>query len=700
MNDATAAEGSGPWPAWPWLVLAAGWLLWRTQSGPGVWDAGELVAAAVTLGGSHPPGQPLHALLGYAVSLVPLGSMTLRVAWLSALGELGAAWLMVQTTRRVFALRWNTKGHFMSELAAHVAGISCLLAAPMWRQASRVEVYGLGLLLFVASLERMLAWIDGSRRALREAALWAGLAAAVHPPHALAAVAVGAVFLLALRRQALPHARGLLWATVAFLLGLSCYVYLPLRAWAGATLWGDPTTVAGFLSYVSAAAYRGNLGSGDAQRLEVVGYMLSVAGPAAITGAALLLAIALTGRRDTPRETWALVLLPVAAASAGLLQALQIANPDNVAYDAPAVAALIAVGAATLAGLPLTRYRESVLGLALLSFLAVPVLRADLESSGRADDPALETLAGELTDVPPPRALVVLRHDFAGSAFMLARAADGARPDVALLIEGLATSSWHWRSLRSHPLFDGLPVRGRASDPRDAWVNGAVVRAAGHVAVVSEDDGPLAERGAVAGPYLAIAASADEAPTPRWTSCFAERLEPELGREAAAASASDADVVAGVLRQEALTRARRLLARRLPEPAGVAYRRALTSLPERMRAIVDHLGAPRMSAPPVIRDPTAMLPSAGDAVREAATSVLVAGDPVQALQLLEWGEQHGDARSLLQFAVFEWARGAIPEARAALEAFETAAPALRAEGDDLREQLDHPPAPSPDGSGE
>ena len=107
-----------------------------------------------------------------------------------------------------------------------------------------------------------------------------------------------------------------------------------------------------------------------------------------------------------------------------------------------------------------------------------------------------------------------------------------------------------------------------------------------------------------------------------------------------------------------------------------------------------------MSAPPVIRDPTAMLPSAGDAVREAATSVLVAGDPVQALQLLEWGEQHGDARSLLQFAVFEWARGAIPEARAALEAFETAAPALRAEGDDLREQLDHPPAPSSDGSGE
>ncbi|NOY94489.1 MAG: DUF2723 domain-containing protein [Deltaproteobacteria bacterium] len=275
MTNAEAAVGARPWPSWPWLTLAAAWLLWRMQAGPGVWDAGELSAAAITLGGSHPPGQPLHALLGYALSLVPLGPMTLRVASLSVLTELGAAWLLVRVTRRVYALLWGGPADFTGELAAQVAGLSCLLAAPMWRQASRLEVYGLALLLFVACLERLLAWIAGSRRALREAALWAGLAAAVHPPHALAGVVVGALLLLVLRRRALPELRALPWAALVFLLGLCSYAYLPLRAWSGATLWGDPSTLAGIWRYVSGAAYRHNLGASEHASLETARYLLS-----------------------------------------------------------------------------------------------------------------------------------------------------------------------------------------------------------------------------------------------------------------------------------------------------------------------------------------------------------------------------------------------------------------------------------------
>ncbi len=689
MTNAKVAVGVRPWPSWPWLILAAAWLLWRMQAGAGVWDAGELSAAAITLGGSHPPGQPLHALLGWALSLVPLGSMTLRVASLSVLTEIGAAWLLVPVTRRVYALLWGGPAGFMGELAAQLAGLSCLLAAPMWRQASRVEVYGLALLLFIACLERLLAWIAGSRGALRQAALWAGLAAAAHPPHALAGVAVGALFLLALRRRALPEPRALLWAALAFLIGLCGYVYLPLRAFSGATLWGDPTTLDGLWRYVSGAAYQRNLGASEHAGLETARYLLSVVGPAAILGGALTLARATRGGRRSPRTLWALALLPLAAASAALLQPVEPLNPDNVAYFAPAVAALLSVSAASLAGLPLPRWRRPVLSLLLLSFLAVAPLRNDLRTSGRADDPSLETLAAEFTDIPPPRALVVLRSDFAGAAFMRARAEDGARPDVALFIEGLATSSWHWRSLRGHPLFDGRPLRGHGANSQEAWVNGAVAHATGQLAIVSEDDGPVHGRGAVAGPYLAIAARQSDATDTRWTRSVGERLEAELGREALAAPASDSDVVAGLLREEALTRARRLLARRLPGPAGVAYRRALGFLPEELRATVDRLRAPRMIPPPVVHDPAVMLPSEGDALREAATSVLVAGAPADALKLLAWDEARGDARALLQFAIFEWARGAMAEARAALAAFDAAAPELRSEADALRQELDH-----------
>ena len=56
------ARRDGPWLGW--LVVPAGLLAWVSASGFQLWDAMELSGAAWTLGGSHPPGQPLHALLG------------------------------------------------------------------------------------------------------------------------------------------------------------------------------------------------------------------------------------------------------------------------------------------------------------------------------------------------------------------------------------------------------------------------------------------------------------------------------------------------------------------------------------------------------------------------------------------------------------------------------------------------------------
>ena len=52
-------------PRLEWLVVPAAALAWVSATGFQLWDAGELSAAAWRLGGSHSPGQPLHALMGH-----------------------------------------------------------------------------------------------------------------------------------------------------------------------------------------------------------------------------------------------------------------------------------------------------------------------------------------------------------------------------------------------------------------------------------------------------------------------------------------------------------------------------------------------------------------------------------------------------------------------------------------------------------
>ena len=47
-------------------------------------DSGELIVAARTLGVAHPPGFPLYLLLAHLATLIPIGSVAVRVNFASA----------------------------------------------------------------------------------------------------------------------------------------------------------------------------------------------------------------------------------------------------------------------------------------------------------------------------------------------------------------------------------------------------------------------------------------------------------------------------------------------------------------------------------------------------------------------------------------------------------------------------------------
>src|SRR5436309_7257370 len=68
-------------------VFIASLLLYSWTLAPTVTlvDSGELIVAARFLGVAHPPGFPLYVMLAHLASLVPMGSVALRINFASAL---------------------------------------------------------------------------------------------------------------------------------------------------------------------------------------------------------------------------------------------------------------------------------------------------------------------------------------------------------------------------------------------------------------------------------------------------------------------------------------------------------------------------------------------------------------------------------------------------------------------------------------
>ncbi len=655
------------------LVLASIPIAWNASSGPHLFDAGELVAASVELGASHPPGQPLHALLGNLAALLPLGPLPYRVALLSVFFGAGAAYVASSIVLDAFVR--SRKEVALLPLCALLAAVALavLVAPPVAPQLGRPEVYTLALALTLMGARALISWAckdENASRALRSAALVAGLALAVHPPHALALVAMGVVLLLLWRRDVIMRPQALVVAALSCSMGAVTLAYLPARAMAGAPMWGDPTTARGFFAYISGAAYARNLGTRGGsmltQILESTSYILVPAG----IGIAYALYVTFTRRREH-KETKSIGIVAAAASGAMVaawLQPLERANPDNIAYAAPTTALFFVLGGVALAHM--ASVKPLLVG--ALGLIIAPLPFTAFDSAFRANLPQLEPLAFVTIDIPPPQAFVVVRNDFTAAAWMEARAVEGARPDVGLFIEGLSTSSWHWKTLAHHPLFDGTPIRSGPGQGHAPWIRGAIEHALGRVTVCVENEASVSGRGMIAGPYLVLAPSRQDA---RDVRSFGERTFAGSGHMLTWAPTSFGGLGHGVVRDAEITRARRLFIRRQTTLAIAALRRATAPLPPNATREADGLnGSIQRAVPSIIRDPAAIFPTAEDAVRELAMMLFATGEPLHAARLLEEQQGRGDDLALLQLAQMQTEDGLLEAARAAEERYRTLHP--------------------------
>jgi len=411
-----------------WLVVpgALALYLFTRQPVVGLIDSGELAAGANLLNILHPTGYPLYTVIGRLATLVPLGSVYDRVSALSAVLAAGGVGLTMLFLRRLGC----------SALSAGVGTALLAVALPVWEAGVEVEVHALTLVL-IADL-----WLAaaGRARSLLLAAFLAGLVLTNHMS-ALAAVA-GAAAVLAVRARRLP-ARHLLLLLALFLLGLSPYLFLILRARAGPLLpWGNPVILERFWWHVTGRQY------------QVWMFSQSFAEVLANAGrGALLLAWGLgwvlvpligVGLRRLWHTRRALAIGLLLSALLAFGYAVNYSIPDIEAYYLPcllALVALAAVGVDALAG-RLRRWR--------LLLWAVPaaMLVINLAPADRRDHyVALDATMNAFESAEPNATILTEFWDVYAPGLYLQHV-EGVRPDIWYVDKELLRRSWYFDYLR------------------------------------------------------------------------------------------------------------------------------------------------------------------------------------------------------------------------------------------------------------
>lgn len=181
------------------------------------YDMGEFAVVSSTLGIAHNTGYPLLILTGKALTFLPFGEAAWRVNLVSAV-----------FTSLAIALTFATIRELTREyVGAAVGALTLAFASTVWANATWATSYGMNLFFVALISYLMFRWHrERTPRLLVFAALAFGLALCNH--RLIVLVAPPSLMLIALGCRSLSL-RTVALSGLAFLAGLSLYLYLPIR---------------------------------------------------------------------------------------------------------------------------------------------------------------------------------------------------------------------------------------------------------------------------------------------------------------------------------------------------------------------------------------------------------------------------------------------------------------------------------------
>lgn len=466
------------------------WGLFRIHHGTFLFDSGELAGTAFELGAGHPPGQPLYALLLYAMSLIPLGAVMFRMSLVSLLCSVLALKIFLEILeQRLPKQRWF----------ACLFGLMFVLHPIVLRQAGHVELYSFAQVLFLLGFKSIEDSIQKDTHNAR-GWFWAGLLSVVNLPYAFALSA--ALLLMVLCQPNHKKRWRLSWkdagGALMFLFGLLLNASLWVRSHSQSRMWGDASTWQGWVNYALARAYSKNMGrtSDVLRHVEELWWLMWPC----FLGAVLGVYFWRSRKLSLAQQTWFASVMGAAVASLVFVlpTVLDLGLPDHQAYLFPLWLMLLFLPWQLWKGGPYRWWVSfAILGLSWwpernrLGFIHV--------------DAKAEQYEFETVDQVTPRAFVLSKHDYLDGVWSRYESIEAMRPDVAMMIEGMASSRWHWKHLNHHPLFQVEPIGIKRRDAQNPWVMGALSLTLGHVDVYTEEKQPALKAGRNCGPYFVYA---------------------------------------------------------------------------------------------------------------------------------------------------------------------------------------------------
>ena len=196
---------------------------------PDLLDAAMLQMQVAVLGISHPTGYPTYLLLSHLFTYLPFGDVAYRTNLASAFWA-ALAVLVVYAAGLLLSRR---------VVAAAIGALTFGLGTALWSQAVIAEVYTLNALFVALAVLTLLLWRERRRdRYLLLSALLTGLCLTNHLTSGLLLPAA-VLFVGLVDWRKLVDWRLVLKGAGLFLLGLTPYLYLPVRAWMDAPFEGN-----------------------------------------------------------------------------------------------------------------------------------------------------------------------------------------------------------------------------------------------------------------------------------------------------------------------------------------------------------------------------------------------------------------------------------------------------------------------------
>jgi tetratricopeptide (TPR) repeat protein len=230
------------------LTILISWLVYILHICPTIYwrDSAEFVTAGYTLGVPHPAGSPTYSLITKLFTFIPVGSIAFRVNLVSAFFGALSIYLLYRVARVLIRTLAPGGGNArLAEYSSFAAAMLFLFSATFWRFSEVAEVYTqqiFWLLLVILLLLRANEAEAVRGKYLAMAALFYGLSLGTHAVMGFYLPAI-LLFLFLVDRSRLTEARKLGPIIFFLLLGVSVYLYVPLRSYTDPWLdWGNPQT--------------------------------------------------------------------------------------------------------------------------------------------------------------------------------------------------------------------------------------------------------------------------------------------------------------------------------------------------------------------------------------------------------------------------------------------------------------------------